>query len=41
MNQAKRIMWIGTVRALPLKEQLRADAIAGRQALSATASDNK
>jgi hypothetical protein len=39
MNQAKRIMWNGTVRALPLKEQLRAAAIAGCQALSVTPSD--
>jgi hypothetical protein len=39
MNQTKRIMWNGTVRALPLKEQLRAAAIAGCQALSVTPSD--
>ena len=39
MNQANRIMWNGTVRALPLKEQLRAAAIAGCQALSVTPSD--
>ncbi len=29
-------MWDGTVRALPVKEQLRAAAIAGCQALSVT-----
>jgi sugar phosphate isomerase/epimerase len=39
MNQAKRIMWNGTVRALPLKEQLRAAAIAACEALSVTPSD--
>jgi hypothetical protein len=39
MNQVRRMMWNGTVRALPLKEQLRATAIAGCQALSVTPSD--
>ena len=39
MHPAKRIMWNGTVRALPLKEQLRAAAIAGCHALSVTPSD--
>jgi hypothetical protein len=39
MNQAQRIMWNGTVRALPLQEQLRAAAIAGCQSLSVTPSD--
>jgi hypothetical protein len=28
MSDQRRIMWIGTVRALPLREQLRAAAIA-------------
>jgi len=39
MNQAKRIMWNGSVRALPLKEQLRAAVITGCEALSVTPSD--
>jgi 4-hydroxyphenylpyruvate dioxygenase len=35
----RKIMWNGTVRALPLREQLRAAAIAGCDALSVTPSD--
>jgi 4-hydroxyphenylpyruvate dioxygenase len=37
--ESRKIMWNGTVRALPLKEQLRAAAIAGCDALSVTPSD--
>jgi sugar phosphate isomerase/epimerase len=39
MNNKRRIMWNGTVRTLPLKEQLRAAAIARCEALSVTPSD--
>ena len=39
MGNSRRIMWNGTVRALPLREQLRAAAIAGCEALSVTPSD--
>ena len=39
MGNPRRIMWNGTVRALPLREQLRAAAIAGCEALSVTPSD--
>lgn len=39
MNNRRKIMWNGTVRALPLKEQLRATAIAGCEALAVTPSD--
>jgi 4-hydroxyphenylpyruvate dioxygenase len=39
MNQLQRIMWNGTVRSLPLKEQLRSASIAGCGALSVTPSD--
>ncbi len=38
-GKATRVMWNGTVRALPLKEQLRAAAIAGCDALTVTPSD--
>lgn len=39
MSQMRKIMWNGTVRALPLKDQLRAAAIAGCGALAVTPSD--
>jgi sugar phosphate isomerase/epimerase len=39
MSNQRRIMWNGTVRALPFKEQLRAAAIAGCEAISVTPSD--
>jgi hypothetical protein len=39
MNKQRKIMWNGTVRALPFKEQLRAAAIAGCEAISVTPSD--
>jgi sugar phosphate isomerase/epimerase len=39
MSKQRRIMWNGTVRALPFKEQLRAAAIAGCEAISVTPSD--
>lgn len=39
MNSPTRMMWNGTVRALPLPEQLRAAAIAGCEALAVTPSD--
>ena len=39
MSNQRRIKWNGTVRALPLREQLRAVAIARCEALSVTPSD--
>jgi 4-hydroxyphenylpyruvate dioxygenase len=39
MGNPRRIMWNGTVRALPRRERLRAAAIAGCEALSVTPSD--
>jgi sugar phosphate isomerase/epimerase len=39
MSDPRRMMWNGTVRALPLKEQLRAAAIARCEGLSVTASE--
>ena len=39
MQQATRMMWNGTVRALPLKQQLHAASVAGCTALSATPGD--
>lgn len=39
MSRPQTIMWNGTVRALPFKEQLNATALAGCSALSATPSD--
>ena len=39
MSNRRRIMWNGTVRALPLKEQIRATVLAGCEALTVTPSD--
>lgn len=39
MGNQRRIMWNGTVRALPLKEQLQAAAIARCEALTVTPAD--
>jgi sugar phosphate isomerase/epimerase len=39
MSNIRRIMWNGTVRALPLRERLRAAALAGCEVLSVTPSD--
>ena len=39
MSNRRRIMWNGTVRALPLKEQIRATVVAGCEALTVTPSD--
>ena len=38
MNQATRNIWNGTAQSLPLKERLRAAAIAGDQGRSVTPS---
>jgi hypothetical protein len=39
MSNRHRILWNGAVRALPLREQLRAAAIARCKAMSVTPSD--
>jgi hypothetical protein len=39
MSNLRRVMWNGTVRALPLAEQLRATQLAGCEALTLTPSD--
>ena len=39
MSNLRRVMWNGTVRALPLAEQLRATQLAGCEALTITPSD--
>ncbi len=39
MSNMQRVMWNGTVRALPLDEQLKAAAIAGCETLTVTPSD--
>ena len=36
MDKSSTIMWVGTVRSLPLKEQLRASRLAGCDAISIT-----
>ncbi len=36
MDRSSTIMWVGTVRSLPLKEQLRASRLAGCDAISIT-----
>jgi hypothetical protein len=39
MSNRRKIMWNGSVRALPLRKQLRAAAIARCEAVSVTPSD--
>ena len=39
MAAPRRVMWNGTVRSLPLSDQLKATALAGCEALSVTPSD--